>query len=579
MVALAVLVFVAGMANAQTFSCTASTGAAPPQLRSEGLTELVGDILLDCSGTGPAGLANFTVYSPAPVTSRVASGNSGISEALLVVNEPVAGAAVLAPNDTTPGCTDVVVGNPALSAIACTYNTFQGSIAVPTATPSVTFLGIPIVPPGTGHVTFRITNVRVNANAYAGGTTGVVPLLVQLAISGTTAVPIPVSPSFTVGFVTRSMVFDGLVNSSGADRTGFELRQCDGIDEDAPIAWLRFRELFATAFKPRGTSAQAQPGFSYNTESGLTPTNGSGAVSSVTAVASWGTRLRATFNNIPLGTEVWVSVANEVITSSSATAGAAVLLTSATTPTTTPGALRTSTYAQIVAADATSGVAIWEVQTPSIPTALETYDFGVFFVADPNPQASPAAGVQGTVTGNYAPTPSSSQAASWGLARTDIIPRFVDPGATDNLILFNLCRTNLLFPYVLGGVGGFDTGIAITNTSTDPWDTTPQSGKCLLNFYGKAAPAVFTTPSIGQKTTDFGAIWSSTALSLAQGFNGYIIAQCDFQYAHGFAFVSDIGAHDIAMGYLALILPDVDGIGSRPVNGLASLATAESLSN
>jgi len=35
-----------------------------------------------------------------------------------------------------------------------------------------------------------------------------------------------------------------------------------------------------------------------------------------------------------------------------------------------------------------------------------------------------------------------------------------------------------------------------------------------------------------------------------------MIAQCRFQYAHGFAFVSDLGARNIAMGYLALIIPD-----------------------
>jgi hypothetical protein len=40
------------------------------------------------------------------------------------------------------------------------------------------------------------------------------------------------------------------------------------------------------------------------------------------------------------------------------------------------------------------------------------------------------------------------------------------------------------------------------------------------------------------------------------GFHGYIIAICDFQYAHGFAFVSDLGAAKLAEGYLALIIPD-----------------------
>ena len=37
-------------------------------------------------------------------------------------------------------------------------------------------------------------------------------------------------------------------------------------------------------------------------------------------------------------------------------------------------------------------------------------------------------------------------------------------------------------------------------------------------------------------------------------FNGYIFALCNFQYAHGFAFISDIGARNLAMGYLALVV-------------------------
>ncbi len=32
-----------------------------------------------------------------------------------------------------------------------------------------------------------------------------------------------------------------------------------------------------------------------------------------------------------------------------------------------------------------------------------------------------------------------------------------------------------------------------------------------------------------------------------------MIANCNFQFAHGFAFVSDVGARNLAMGYLALI--------------------------
>jgi hypothetical protein len=38
------------------------------------------------------------------------------------------------------------------------------------------------------------------------------------------------------------------------------------------------------------------------------------------------------------------------------------------------------------------------------------------------------------------------------------------------------------------------------------------------------------------------------------GFQGYMIARCNFQYAHGYAFISDLGAQRLAQGYIALIL-------------------------
>jgi hypothetical protein len=43
----------------------------------------------------------------------------------------------------------------------------------------------------------------------------------------------------------------------------------------------------------------------------------------------------------------------------------------------------------------------------------------------------------------------------------------------------------------------------------------------------------------------------------APEFQGYIIAVCEFQYAHGFAFITDGfgGIPALAQGYLALVIP------------------------
>ena len=61
--------------------------------------------------------------------------------------------------------------------------------------------------------------------------------------------------------------------------------------------------------------------------------------------------------------------------------------------------------------------------------------------------------------------------------------------------------TNLLFPYVVNATG-FDTGIAISNTSADPFSTATQTGTCTLSVYSTGVtPVTFTTPSIAPGTT------------------------------------------------------------------------------
>ena len=85
--------------------------------------------------------------------------------------------------------------------------------------------------------------------------------------------------------------------------------------------------------------------------------------------------------------------------------------------------------------------------------------------------------------------------------------------------------------------------------------------------------------------------WKYTNLaSLASpNFQGYVIAVCNFQYAHGFAFVSDLGARNLAMGYLALVIPDPTSSGAGrgafpdPCGGASTIAgcaaTGENLGN
>jgi hypothetical protein len=153
------------------------------------------------------------------------------------------------------------------------------------------------------------------------------------------------------------------------------------------------------------------------------------------------------------------------------------------------------------------------------------------------------------VNGSYAPTSTVTTAIN------NTIPRFADTSTPLNIFTLVPCVTNLLFPYVTTAAG-FDTGLAISATATDPWGTSGQSGTCTLNYYGAAGTLNVTTPVVTSGTTH-ARLASGDLASITGGWSGYMIAVCRFQYAHGFAFISDIGARNLAMGYLALVIPDI----------------------
>lgn len=118
--------------------------------------------------------------------------------------------------------------------------------------------------------------------------------------------------------------------------------------------------------------------------------------------------------------------------------------------------------------------------------------------------------------------------------------------------------TNLLFPFV-SNQAGFDTGISISNTSADPFGTATTAGTCRIHYYGVtggggAAPASQTTTSAitAGATANFTLVLGgSHGIFATPGFQGYIIAVCNFPLASGYAFISDVGARNLASGYLA----------------------------
>jgi hypothetical protein len=444
---------------------------------------------------------------------------------------------------------------------------------------------------------FRITNLRANASAVgvgASGTPGQVTAFVSIV--GPTSIPIN-NAQQTVGFVQRGLNVllrdptgaSGQADAGARNADEVTFAQCAGRTGNTratPVAAIRFAENFATAFKVRGTfdaagnSSQTVPGSIFNTESGLFVPGllaGSGVVSTNVGVADFGTRLRAAFTNIPNGVTVFVSntnIINDDDTAGTTLSPRAALVGSQTAPTIFPSGVGVAPELTFrdqqarsdripvnqVAITGGAGEAVWEV-TNANPLQQEFVDFYIYFGYTANPGAnSPAIGT-GTVAGTFAPISTVATASA-----TAPIPRFADtPGGSFTVIGIVACRTNLLFPFVTNQVG-FDTGIAIANTTRDIFGTTAQAGTCALNFFGDNAPAAVTTASIAG-----GTVFAGLAQSLAPNFQGYVIAQCNFQFAHGFAFVSDVGARNLAMGYLALVIPDqLDNSRARNAVSLAS---------
>jgi hypothetical protein len=479
-------------------------------------------------------------------------------------------------------------------------NVFSGVWGGSSAPNQVTFFGIPIMPPtsqGSERV-YRITNIRINANTLGGGLyAGTSQVYAYVSISGPTSVPLN-NPNLIAGSIQQGLSTSvRKPDNSGGLSAPNNQQQCQSTSStSAPggaLAYLRFSENFGSAFKPRTSAAGAVaipttqniPGTIYNSESGLIPySSAAGALiqglnnSGQVGLADYGTRLKAVFNGLPTGVRIFVTTTNvnagTVVAATSASVSFAQLVLSDTASdgtgslpavpitgyTASTGGLP---YAEIIPVSGTAS-ATWEVLTTN-PAINENFDFGVYFLYSASPSTNVPAPGASTVNLSFAPNTNSGAftATTGGTASSSLtIPRFADTSTAATTFTIVPCTTSLLFPFITNQVG-FDTGIAIMNTTTDPFGTKPQSGTCTLNFYGQNAPAAYPTAVIGSGNSWTPATGAWMASVIAPNFEGYMIAVCQFQLAHGYSFVSDLGALRLAHGSLALVLPLSTSTGSR----------------
>jgi len=618
-------------ANAQpagAFTCVSNAGA-PNIVRGEGVAELVGDILLNCTGGQPTTggrfipLSNVQVSLNTNITSRIISNATQASEALILIDEPfpqfppgdgsnavpspanggpnwngtqpATQAACFANNNTNCRVVSIGVGignvgsyngfPDSFGAPGPHYNVFQG---FQSNASTVAWQGVPIDAPGTaGTRVIRITNIRANA-CLLGVSSTFIPtqIIAQIGVNGGATITIN-NPSQVVALAERGMLISNGTSTFTQCVNVNDFLINGGPGEPVPVGStlqsVSATEGFGYSFKPRNYTQitaglmgapigdadpglQNIPGFTYRTESGFIPgaigdTNGhynpgSGGTGSV-GLATQGTQIAFAFAGVQAGVSLYVP--GEILLTGNygvdsgghqTPSGVAVLIGG--DGTTGPNAITVS---------GTTGVATYEI-IYSDPSVTETLTVPVFVAFISNTaQNLPGSGTS-TIAVNFAPLSSTPVASS-----SAPIPRFCQPNTASNLFSINSCTCNLLFPFVTNQAG-FDTGIAIANTTADTLNgVVPQQGLVTLTYYGNttgggaAPPTAVTTsqvPAGGELIFTLSG-GGGFGIPATPGFQGYIIAQANFQYCHAFAFISDAGAQKLAEGYLAIQL-DVPGL-------------------
>jgi len=578
-------------ANAQTtapFSCSASASNTP-LVRAEGVTEQVGDVVLTCTGGNPtpAGslipLSNITITLNTSITDRIYDTTTGLSESLLMIDDPYSPntyppSAVPSPFPVNSAHTQLLckatggVGACPITSTGFTSGAVGGDYDGSTGHPNIfqgvvsganqiSFLGVPIDAPGsTLTLSIRLTNVRGNASALTVGSQfSLSPIQMFIAVNGSQQIVIN-NPQPIVGYVTP-----GLVTGSSAVTD----EQC--IPTTTSSFNLTFTENFASSFKARVYSAgiaQNAPGFAYNAESGLWDTAGTIGQA---GLADHGTRLLARFSGFPSGVTLTVPAFVNLYAGPNIS-GTAYYVQTDGYGNSAPGPISTTGTAPItVTLDSTgAGWVTYEVVGNDF-TAVESMTIPVSVVY-PTAPATPGLGT-GSVKLSFAPIPAPGT-TGWTTAEpsTYPVPRFVDTSTAASALSIVPCTCNLLFPFITNQLG-FDTGVAIANTSMDPYGSVPQTGPITLNFYGElsggtpltAAQATVTTPAVpggciftmtlsgGGSVMNCANGPTGTVPPLA-GFQGYLIAQSQFLYCHGFAFISSQGGSSLAEGYLGIEL-------------------------
>jgi hypothetical protein len=513
-------------------TCAAAPGTNP-SLRAEGETELLADFIATCVNAGAATSGSLFLSTSLPITSKaVTLGVTPSNEATVTVTTYTGGAA-------PAGAT--VVGVPIQGTVSGT----QVSFTLPT---------IPATPGGGGITAFTLTvqNIRVNASgatvpqvtetgvlSYAFGGASSNASILQNAAQVNNATPVAAGTvPYNAGIVLQSLGATSLVTGGTTNYTA-----CTGnagiptVTPPGTSFTVAVKELLGGAFKTNGTAAAGGEGGSY--------VPGGNAI----GTASTATEVQIVLANVPSSATVYVPQAVAAV-------GGTTLTVINSSNVVSSGLLA----GQVGFSPSSGAVTILYSVSAIGSVGAQTFNVPVILSFAANAAAAQS---NVTVLTSYAPSGVVTGPAT-------AIPTFAASTATPvNGSKIAVCATTLLFPYVTNATG-FETGIAITNATTDnlgtipgfPSAASPVNGTCTLNFYGNAAqPTATVTPTLGAYTAAAPTVvpvYANILTSMvgSSGFSGYAIASCNFLDGHGFAFITDTtGTFSGTEGYLATVIP------------------------
>jgi len=388
---------------------------------------------------------------------------------------------------------------------------------------------------------FRLFGVRFDANNKSGAQTGSVTLTDQSGYTLTSTPTLTYTNGFGAGIGSMAVGSSGTNQNLGtaAIFTNRVVSRSQGS--------LIITEGFASAWRTRTQNA-----------------------STLSRVTANSTQIRLTFNNLPAGVTLGVAVSIDSATFSQLKAGFG-----------SGGAQPSTTITS------SANTAIIEFTGDSL-TSTETLQLTVSIS---NVTSTAAVGTPGsiTVTATMFPLGDGVDNSNPNALQvpTDVggYPQFVQadvgPVTIVNIVAAN---TTLLLPY-FAIVGAFDTGIAISNTTADPFGgsagggASPSSGTIKVDVFptlatgGAGTPVSLTTsatakPGAGLSSDGSlaaGAVWTvfmsqilSAAGSPTTNATGYAFITTNFLNAHGASTLTDFKTFSFTPGVFVLPPPSAN---------------------